>query len=206
MTAEPLSPGLAARVCKLPAGPKLAALAFLATVLLLVQSPWLLGLAAATALSLGLLVVGRQRLAAALSTGLVLAIAAIALFTLAVEGPRQALAVLLRLTSLVLFAQIVTETTRASAIQDAIVAALRPFEFLPFVSAKKSGLALAIALRSIPRLASAMHELREAREARGLDIGPHRLVIPLIARVLQDARETADAIDARSWTGAEDTQ
>lgn len=195
---------LAAHAKALPAGGKLAALAVLGTVLLLVQSPWLLGAAAAVASVVGILVVGTRRLAAVLSTGLVLAVAALALFTLALDGPRQAFAVLLRLCALILCAHLVTETTRASAIQDAIVAALRPVEFMPFVSAEKAGLAIAVALRSLPRLQAVLGELREARDARGLDIGIHRLVIPLIARILQDARETADAIDARSWTGAKE--
>ena len=201
MTGSALSPALAARARAIAAGPKLVALMALASVLLLTRSPWLLGAAAALGGLAGLLVVGRDRLAALGSGGLVVAVAAVALFTWAVEGAEPALAVLFRLAGLILFAQLVTETTRASAVQDALVAALRPFERLPFVSAEKAGLALAIVLRSLPRLGAAVGELREAREARGLRVTPVRLVVPLIARILRDARETADAIDARSWGG-----
>jgi biotin transport system permease protein len=172
-----------------------------ATALVLSSSLALLGGAAFFALALGFLTVGAARLRAAASTGLVVAIGGICLFTLAMDGPRPAAAVLLRLSALVIFAQVVTETTRASAMQDALVAALRPFERLPFVSAQKAGLALAIALRSLPRIEAAVRELREAREARGLKAGTLKLIVPLVARILRDARETADAIDARSWTG-----
>lgn len=199
----PLAPALAARIRALPAGPKLLALMCAATALLLARSPWPLAAAALLGLGLGLLVVGPGRLAATASWALALTVGAVALLTFAFEGPAPALAVLFRLLALILLAQVVTETTRASAVQDALVRALRPFERLPFVSAEKAGLALAIALRSVPRLGSALRELREAREARGLAIAPYRLVLPLIARILRDAREMADAIDARSWKAAE---
>lgn len=199
MTGAPLSPALAGRVAALPAGPKLLGLMALATLLLLISSPEWLAAIAAAALALGLLTLGAGRLGAAFPLALVVSIAALSLFTLAFEGPRPAVAVVFRLAALVLLAHIVTRTTRASEVQDALVAALRPFEWLPFVSAEKAGLALALTLRSLPRLGGAVEELKEAREARGLSLSPVRLVIPLIARMLRDAREIAEAIDARSW-------
>ena len=201
MTLGPLAPRIAARAHALAAGPKLLALMLLASALLVLRSPAILGAAAALGLLLGLLVVGPVRLRTAISTGLAVAIAAVAGVTLILEGPGPALNVRRRLAALVLVAELVTATTRAREVQDALVAALRPFERLPFVSAEKAGLALAIALRSLPRLRGVVHELREAREARGLSVSSPRLVVPLVARILRDARETADAIDARAWRG-----
>ena len=202
MRPGPLAPALAARIAALPAGPKLLALAALGTGLLLLQALPVLAAFAALGSGLGLLALGPRRLRDGFPTALVIAIAALALFTLAFEGGQPALAVVLRLVALVAFAHLVTATTRASAVQDALVAGLRPFERLPFVSAEKTGLALAITLRSLPRLAASLAELREAQAARGLAVSPLRLLVPLVARTLRDARDVADAIDARSW-GAE---
>lgn len=202
MTGGPLSPALAVRAASMPAGPKLGLLMALATVLMLVQSPVLLGSAAIVALVLCLLVTGPAGIRAAIPVALVVTVVALVAFTLVVEGPRQALVVLLRLVALVLFARLVTASTRASEVQDAIVAGLRPFERLPFVSADKVGLAIAIALGAAPRLGGVLEELREARAARGLKVGPVRLVVPVIVRILADAREMADAIDSRSWSSA----
>ena len=195
-------PAFAARLEALEAGYKLAALAVLATLLLAIGWLPVLAAAALAALALCLLALGPVRLCEGVPLGLVLAVAGLVLFTLAVEGAYAALVVLARLSALVLFALLVTRTTRASAVQDAIVAGLRPFERLPFVSAEKVGLAIAIALRAIPRVGTAVAELREAREARGLKVGPVRLVVPLVVRILAEAREMAEAIDARSWSGA----
>ena len=201
MIALPI-PALAARLEALAAGYKLAALAAIATLLLAIGWLPVLAVAALTALALCLFALGPMRLREGVPLGLVLAVAGLVVFTLAVEGTDRALVVLTRLSALVLFALLVTRTTRASAIQDAIVAGLRPFERLPFVSAEKVGLAIAVALRAIPRVGAAVAELREAREARGLKVGPVRLVVPLVVRILAEAREMAEAIDARSWSGA----
>jgi biotin transport system permease protein len=184
----------------LPAGFKLVGLAVTATGLLLLSSlPLLLAALAAAALAAGLLL-DRRALASSFPPALLVMLGVLGLFTLAIDGPAAAAAVLLRVTTLILLAQIVSATTRSSAIQDAIVRALRPFERLPFVSADKVGLSLAVALRTVPRIEGALHQLREAREARGLRPSSLRLILPLVARILRDARDTADAIDARAWT------
>ncbi|TDR87253.1 CbiQ family ECF transporter T component [Enterovirga rhinocerotis] len=201
MSREAWSPSLRAAVSSWPAGLKLAALVVLATGLLLIQSAAVLGVASALVLLAGLLVLGPAGLSRAAGRWLVLTIGCLALLTLLIEGPERALVVLLRLSSLLVLAELVTGTTRASAIQDAIVAALRPFERLPFVSADKAGLALALALRSLALVRGMAEELREAQAARGLRASPSRLIIPLVARILREATETAEAIDARSWTG-----
>ena len=205
MTTGPLAPALAAHAAALPAGGKLIALMALGTGLLMVHSLTALAMFAALGLGLGLIVLGPSRLRDGFPVTLVIAIVGLVLFTLAFEGPRPALAVVLRLFALVSFAHLVTATTRASEVQDALVAGLRPFERLPFVSAEKAGLALAITLRSLPRLAAALDELRQAQAARGLSVSPLRLLVPLVARTLRDAREVAEAIDARSWTAKKRT-
>lgn len=195
----PLSPALAARAAMLPAGPKLLALMALGTGLLLLHAVPILAAFAALGLGSGLVVLGPARLRAGFPTALLIAIAALALFTVYFESGWSALAVVLRLLALVSFAHLVTATTRASEVQDALVAGLRPFDRLPFVSAEKAGLALAITLRSLPRLAATLAELRQAQAARGIAVSPLRLLVPLVARTLREAREVAEAIDARSW-------
>lgn len=201
MTAGPGLAALRRRARDWPAGHKVAALAASGLLLFLIASPVAAAVAAALALAASLALLGARASLSLAGSGLWLAVAAVVVLAAVFEGPDQAVLALFRIVALVVLAHLVTATTPAGAMQDALVAALRPFERLPFVSADKAGLALAVALRSLPRLKAAFAEIRDAQAARGLRAGPAVLLVPLVARVIRLAEETADAIDARCWSG-----
>lgn len=200
-----VGPGLAraraaARAC--PALAKIGALTAAGALLFLVGSLAVLTGALAGAWAASLLLLGRRASLSVWTLGLVWPLLAVVGFAAAFEGPAQAFVVFCRVVTLVVLAHLVTATTQASAMQEALVTALRPLERLHLLSAEKAGLALAVTLRSLPRIKAAMGEIRDAHAARGLRPAPSTLLIPLIVRVLRQSEETADAIDARSWSGA----
>ena len=180
---------------------KLGGLAGLGLALFLTASPPVLGMAAALCLAAALALTGARACREATSFGLVVIVLAVAAAASLSEGLGAGAASLFRMVSLLAAAHLVTATTRASDMEDALVAALRPFERLPFVSAASAGLAISLALRSVPRLRAAARDIRDAHAARGLRVSPVRLLVPLLARTLRDADTLSDAIEARGWTG-----
>jgi biotin transport system permease protein len=106
--------------------------------------------------------------------------------------------VVARLAGLLLLAGLVTLTTRASDMIDAMERGLRFLRHVGINPAKVS-LALSLALRFIPVLASVTHEVREAQKVRGLDRSIIAVAIPVVVRTLRMADEISDAIEARSY-------
>ena len=105
--------------------------------------------------------------------------------------------VVLRITSLVLLAMLVTLTTRSDALIAAVEKMLQPFRRFG-VNPAKVGLAFSLALRFIPVIGAQAQEIRDAQRARGLEANPIALALPLILRTLRMAGDVADAIEARS--------
>jgi biotin transport system permease protein len=113
------------------------------------------------------------------------------------------LVVVLRLASVVLFAALVTLTTRVSAMLGALEQAMMPLR--PFgVNPEKVSLAFSLVLRFIPVISQVANEVRDAQKARGLDRNIFALAIPLIIHTLKMADNVADAIEARSYDPLED--
>ena len=108
------------------------------------------------------------------------------------------LVVVTRLVIVVLFAALVTLTTRVSLMLAALERAMQPLRFLG-VNPEKVGLAFSLVLRFIPVIATVSHDVREAQKARGLDRNMLALSVPLIIRTLKMADDVADAIEARSY-------
>ncbi len=106
--------------------------------------------------------------------------------------------IVLRFAALLLLAGLVTLTTRSSDMIDAITRGLhwlRPIGVNP----GKVGLAISLALRFIPVLASVTRDVREAQQARGLERSLVATVIPVAVRMLKMADDISDAIDARGY-------
>ncbi|KAA1195442.1 energy-coupling factor transporter transmembrane component T family protein [Photorhabdus heterorhabditis] len=106
--------------------------------------------------------------------------------------------VVVRLVSLLLLASLITFTTRTSDMIDALE---KGFGWLYYfgVNPGKVSLALSLALRFIPVLASITGEVREAQKARGLDKSVIAIAVPVIVRTLKMADDISAAIDARSY-------
>lgn len=105
--------------------------------------------------------------------------------------------IVVRLVTLILLASLVTLTTRTAAMVDALEGAMHPLKRLG-VDPRRMSLAISLAIRFIPVVATVVSECREAQRARGLERSVIALAVPVIIRTLKMADEIADAIDARS--------
>ncbi|MER2471856.1 energy-coupling factor transporter transmembrane component T family protein [Photorhabdus laumondii] len=106
--------------------------------------------------------------------------------------------VIVRLISLLLLASLVTLTTRSSDMIDALEKGLGWLYYFG-INPGKVSLALSLALRFIPVLASITEEVREAQKARGLDKSVIAIAVPVIVRMLKMADDISAAIEARSY-------
>ncbi|MBC7290036.1 MAG: energy-coupling factor transporter transmembrane protein EcfT [Actinotalea sp.] len=120
----------------------------------------------------------------------------IAAYQLWQRGPATAIEVGLDLVSLVLVATVVTATTRADRMLDALTRALRPLGRLG-VRPELVALALGLMIRTVPELARSTAQVRDAAQARGLDREPRAVLVPAALRAVGRARATGDALAAR---------
>ncbi|MFE3195191.1 energy-coupling factor transporter transmembrane component T family protein [Nocardia sp. NPDC059240] len=178
-----------------PAGAKLLVLAVAGTTLFFVPS--ILWLAVAFVVVVGLSALaripwrttGRQLLG--LAPFLVLIVLAQVIFT----GWQSAVLVGERLITLVLLANLVTLTTRTSAMIDTIERALRPLTPLG-VRPERVGLLVAMTIRFVPVIREQAELVRAAQKARGIERSTVFLV-PLLIRTLRMADGVGEALDAR---------
>lgn len=187
-------------VHRLPAGAKLALLLLVGAGSVLLDSWW------QVAALLVLVLVGYPLAGLSLRTALrqVRPLVWIAGFAavvhVVVSGWERAGVVLGVLASLVLLAALVTLTTRATAMVDAIVTACRPLRRLG-IDPERVGLVLTLGIRCVPVVVGLAEEVREAQLARGLGSSPQAFAVPLIVRSLRHADALGEALVAR---GVED--
>ncbi len=108
------------------------------------------------------------------------------------------LLVVLRIAAIVLFASLVTLSTKTSDMLASLDRAMVPLKPIG-VNPEKVSLAISMVLRFIPVIATVAGEIRDAQRARGLDKSILAMIVPLIIRTLKMADDVADAIDARSF-------
>lgn len=96
----------------------------------------------------------------------------------------------------VALAALVTLTTRVTDMLDTVTRVLGPARRIG-VDPERIGLMLALAIRCIPILATIVHEVSEARKARGLQWSMTALATPVIVRALRTADALGDALVAR---------
>jgi biotin transport system permease protein len=181
-----------------PAGAKMLALLAAGTGLLLFPS--LPVLSWALVATLGLYVLARLRpreVAPVLRFSAFVLVPLFALHAL-VSGWEPALVAVLRLAVLLLLATLVSLTTRASDMLDALERALRPLARFG-LNPTRLGLLLSLTLRFIPLLATWLREIQEAQRVRGLEHNPVAVLVPLLVKTLRTADTLADAIDARCF-------
>jgi biotin transport system permease protein len=108
------------------------------------------------------------------------------------------LLVITRIAAIVMFASLVTLTTKTSDMLASLERAMRPLKPVG-VNPEKVSLAVSMVLRFIPVIATVASEIRDAQRARGLDRSILAMIVPLIIRTLKMADDVADAIEARSF-------
>jgi len=111
-------------------------------------------------------------------------------------GWRPAAHLLLTLYTGVLLAGLFTLTTPLSSMLDRFERWLRPFARFG-VNPWKISLVLALTIRLIPTVTRAIDIARDAFKARGFSRPGHRIILPVLIRLVRESEAIGDAIAAR---------
>jgi len=131
-------------------------------------------------------------------SGLLIIVGVVFVTTVVTDSWAAATTAVLRLLTLCLFAYAVTLSTRFSEMLALFERLLQPTRHLGLSPARMS-LALSMTVRFIPEIRTKYLEVREAQFARGRENSPVAVIVPLIVRTLESAREISAAIDARCY-------
>ncbi|QBS44472.1 energy-coupling factor transporter transmembrane protein EcfT [Nocardia sp. CS682] len=182
---------------RLPAGVKLLLLIVsIVTATVLVRSPIQVGLVGVVVAGLFALARIPFGVAVAQLRPMVWMLVIIAVFQVLITSPARAVVVCGVLLISVALAALVTLTTRVTDLLDTVTRALGPLRRIG-VDPERVGLLLALAIRCVPLLAGIVHEVGEARRARGLQWSMTALVTPVLVRALRTADAMGDALAAR---------
>ncbi|MBF6167920.1 energy-coupling factor transporter transmembrane protein EcfT [Streptomyces gardneri] len=182
---------------RIPAGAKLVLLlvAIVATTLF-VRTPLHVLFAAAVAAGLFAVAKVPWRIALAQLRPLVWMVLLIGAFQVLITSPARAAVVCGVLVVSVALAALFTLTTRVTDMLDAVTRRLGPLRRVG-IDPERIGLLLALAIRCVPLLAGIVHDVAEARRARGLQWSMTALVTPVLVRALRTADAMGDALAAR---------
>lgn len=172
--------------------------AFLALVIPAVASPTpalsgvLVALALAAAASTG----APLRLAWGLPRGAVVLFAALAAFHALLGHWELGVTIVAGMLVALYGSRVLLLSTPMPALVDALVAAVRPLRRLG-LDPERFGLAVAIMVRSVPFVAGAFGDVRDAARARGLERNLFAQLTPVVVSTVAFARATGDALAAR---------
>lgn len=179
-----------------PAGVKLLCLALISIGLYFVVWPGPMGLALAATLGL-YASLGKHALhQLKVLRPLLFLFAAMFLVQWWTVGLTEGLVLVLRMSTLVLLANLITLTTRMDAMMDAVTPALYPLRWVG-ASPERIGFAVALLIRFVPVLMATLHDLRESWRARGGGRALWRLAIPMTIQAIRLSDRVADALAAR---------
>ncbi|MFF2391296.1 energy-coupling factor transporter transmembrane component T family protein [Nocardia sp. NPDC058114] len=182
---------------RMPAGVKLALLLVsILAMTVFVRGPLAVLVAAALVACLFALARVSWRVAFAQVRPVLWMTAIIGVFQLLTTSPARAVVVCGVLLVSVALAALVTVTTRVSAMLDALTRALGPLRRVG-VNPERVSLLLALAIRCVPLLAQIVHDVGEARRARGVSWSATALVTPVLVRALRTADAMGEALAAR---------
>ena len=181
---------------RLPIGAKYVLMLAVAIVPILVGSWWatLLAVAAVTVLLLTSAIPLRRILGIGLYLWILLAV--LAAYQLVSLRPEQAVVVPGNLLAAVLAARMLTLTTSTPDLMDALARGLAPLRWVR-VNPRAVTLTIALMIRSIPFLAGAVQDARDAARARGKDRNPALLLTPAVVGAVAYAERTGEALHAR---------
>ncbi|WP_199421838.1 energy-coupling factor transporter transmembrane component T [Actinotalea solisilvae] len=179
-----------------PTGAKLLGLAVVGVAVVLLTgaaaSLGLLALAAAVAASARL----RWRPTARAVAPVLLVAAVVGGYQWWRRGPAVGVEVAADLLTVVLVAVVLTATTPADRLLDALARAARPLRHVG-LRPETVALAVGLMLRAVPALVRTSLEARDAARARGLESDPRAVLVPAAVRAVGRARRTGDALAAR---------
>jgi biotin transport system permease protein len=111
-------------------------------------------------------------------------------------GPIAAAVNTTRVAAVIVIAGLLALTTRVTALLDAFERGLAPLERL-HVDQRRVALLLALTLNTLPVLARAAAQVREAQRARGVRPSLGRFAVPFLVLALKHADELGDTLTAR---------
>lgn len=182
---------------RLPAGVKLGSLAItILAMAVLVTTP--IRLACATALVIAVFAIAAigPRAALAQLRPLIWVVGIVFVFQLIFTDWSRALVVCGVLVLSVALAAVVTLTTRTTDMLAALTSMLSPLARVG-LQPNQIALAMALAIRSIPLMVEIIHQVDEARRARGLRFSPRVVVAPAVLATLHAADGFAESLTAR---------
>lgn len=112
------------------------------------------------------------------------------------SGQELAVLVVANLIACLFAVRILTLTTPAAALLEALAKAVRPLRFVG-LPPERFALAVGVMLRSIPYLIGVFDEVGDAMRARGLARHPFARVTPVVVRSVRYAVATGEALAAR---------
>ncbi|MFD3593908.1 energy-coupling factor transporter transmembrane component T family protein [Nocardia sp. NPDC058640] len=182
---------------RMPAGSKLALLVVaILAMTVFVRTPLAVVIAVAVVASLFALAHISWRVAFAQIRPVLWMTAIIGAFQLLTTSPARAVVVCGVLLVSVALAALVTVTTRVTDMLDALTRALNPLRRIG-VNPERVSLLLALAIRCVPLLTQIVHDVGEARRARGVSWSTTALVTPVLVRALRTADAMGEALAAR---------
>lgn len=181
---------------RLPIGAKYLLMLAVAVVPIVVGSWWatLLAIVVVTVLLLTSAIPPRRVFGIGLYLWVLLAV--LAVYQLVSLRPEQAVVVPGNLLAAVLAARMLTLTTSTPDLMDALARALAPLRRVR-VNPQAVTLTIALMIRSIPFLAGAVQDARDAARARGKDRNPALLLTPAVVGAVAYAERTGEALHAR---------
>lgn len=182
---------------RMPAGAKLVLLLVsIVACTVFVRTPAQVLVAAAAVAGLFAVAGIPWRVALAQLRPLVWMVLLIAAFQVLITSPARAAVVCGVLVISVALAALFTLTTRVTDMLDAVTRWLGPLRRVG-IDPERIGLLLALAIRCVPLLAGIVHDVAEARRARGLEWSMTALVTPVLVRALRTADAMGEALAAR---------
>jgi len=181
---------------RISAGWKLLGMLLAVVGILLLKAPWQLAVAAAIVVGGYALARIPTRVAWEQIWPMRWFIALIVIFQLIFADWERAAMISGTLLLTVAIAALVTLTTRVTAMLDVCQRLLRPLRRVG-VDPDRVGLLLALTIRCIPLLVGIVHDVAEARKARGAGFSLRAMAAPAVVRALRSADAMGDALIAR---------
>lgn len=142
------------------------------------------------------------RLGWSLPVGLVVLLAALALYHVIAGQWLVGVRVVATILTALFVARLILLTTPMPALIDALVAFAAPLRRFG-LDPERFGLAVALMIRSVPYVVGSFGDVRDAARARGMERNLFALIVPVVVAAVAYARQTGEALAARGLGEAE---
>ena len=134
------------------------------------------------------------------------------IFNITENGLLRALYMSIRIASLILTSSVLTYTTSPTDMTDGLERLMKPLKYIK-VPVHDIAMMMTIALRSVPMLLEETEKIMNAQKSRGADLESGGLLqriramvpilVPLFVSAYRNARDMADAMEARCYQGGD---